>query len=360
MRTRRIHTRVHTPPARRIYTAPRRARRERLLGAPAAREAKCRARTHAPPPPPPRCGLGAFTRAFTRPGAGSVHSHAPRAGSAHSHAPICELGAFTRAFTRPGRRERRSWCAYVSSSVSAKRRTLGRRAKDHRARCVKRGAKSRRHARTEMLLGACRGRGARLCNREQAYVSYPLTCTSTLRVVALSPIQAVSAPPDDDEPVPRIPRGRGMKLDGAMIARIGMTLALLVMIVVTAKPCANATSKFVTGFGEEGSRRAPRDAQAGQRRCAVRDRERQRLRASMSGTDGIARPRSSARRPRRQRATRRGQGSAAGSGSAGSAQRGARAARRSGSAACSGSADAASRGSAGSGSAGAVPVVALR
>ena len=44
-----------------------------------------------------------------------------------------------------------------------------------------------------------------------------------------------------------------MKLDGAMMARIGMTLALLIMIIVTAKPCANATSKFVTGFGEEGS-----------------------------------------------------------------------------------------------------------
>jgi len=66
----------------------------------------------------------------------------------------------------------------------------------------------------------------------------------------------VSVPPDDDEPVPRIPRGRGMKLDGAMIARIGMTLALLVMIIVTAKPCANATSKFVTGFEEEGSGKA--------------------------------------------------------------------------------------------------------
>jgi len=63
----------------------------------------------------------------------------------------------------------------------------------------------------------------------------------------------VSAPPDDDEPVPRIPRGRGMKLDGAMMARIGMTLVLLIMIIVTAKPCANATSKFVHGFGEEGS-----------------------------------------------------------------------------------------------------------
>lgn len=59
--------------------------------------------------------------------------------------------------------------------------------------------------------------------------------------------------PADDEPVPRLPRGRGLTLDGAMIFRIVTTLALLVMIVVTARPCAQATSKFVTGFGEEGS-----------------------------------------------------------------------------------------------------------
>jgi hypothetical protein len=44
-----------------------------------------------------------------------------------------------------------------------------------------------------------------------------------------------------------------MKLDGSMFARIGMTLILLVMILLTARPCANATSKFVTGFGSEGS-----------------------------------------------------------------------------------------------------------
>lgn len=61
--------------------------------------------------------------------------------------------------------------------------------------------------------------------------------------------------PDDD--VPRLPRGRGLKLDTAMILRIAMTLALLVMIVVTARPCANATSKFVTSFDDQGSASAP-------------------------------------------------------------------------------------------------------
>ena len=59
--------------------------------------------------------------------------------------------------------------------------------------------------------------------------------------------------PADDEPVPRLPRGRGIKLDAAMMIRIGMTLALLVMVVLTARPCANAASSFVTGFGDEGS-----------------------------------------------------------------------------------------------------------
>lgn len=55
--------------------------------------------------------------------------------------------------------------------------------------------------------------------------------------------------PADDEPVPRLPRGRGLKLDGAMLMRIAMTLALLVMVVVTARPCGEAASRFVTGFG---------------------------------------------------------------------------------------------------------------
>ncbi len=57
--------------------------------------------------------------------------------------------------------------------------------------------------------------------------------------------------PDDDEPVPKIPYGRGLKLDKAMIFRILATLVLLVMIVVAARPCADATSKFVTDFDEK-------------------------------------------------------------------------------------------------------------
>ena len=63
---------------------------------------------------------------------------------------------------------------------------------------------------------------------------------------------AEPAPTDgDDEPVPKIPYARGLKLDRPMMFRIGATVVLLVMIVVAARPCADATSKFVTGFGDE-------------------------------------------------------------------------------------------------------------
>ncbi len=58
--------------------------------------------------------------------------------------------------------------------------------------------------------------------------------------------------------MPKLPRGRGLKLDGPMMFRIGGTLILLIMIILMRKPCANATSKFVTGFGDEGSGVVPK------------------------------------------------------------------------------------------------------
>src|SRR5690349_3648005 len=65
-------------------------------------------------------------------------------------------------------------------------------------------------------------------------------------------LQDVSESPEpDDEPVPKIPYGRGLKLDKPMLFRIFATLILLVLIVVAARPCANATSKFVTDFDEK-------------------------------------------------------------------------------------------------------------
>jgi hypothetical protein len=56
---------------------------------------------------------------------------------------------------------------------------------------------------------------------------------------------------DADDPVPRLPRGRGLKLSGPELFRISVTAAMLVAVVVLARPCANAVSGFVTSF--EGS-----------------------------------------------------------------------------------------------------------
>ncbi|CAN5331273.1 hypothetical protein BH11MYX1_BH11MYX1_38660 [soil metagenome] len=60
-------------------------------------------------------------------------------------------------------------------------------------------------------------------------------------------------PPDrndpNDEVVPKLPRGRGMKLSTAEIFRIVMTAGLLVALVVLIKPCSKSVSTFVMGFG---------------------------------------------------------------------------------------------------------------
>ena len=57
----------------------------------------------------------------------------------------------------------------------------------------------------------------------------------------------------DDEPVPKLPRGRGMKFSGPELFRIAVTLAILVAVVVLTKPCASAVSTFVMGMDGSGS-----------------------------------------------------------------------------------------------------------
>lgn len=63
---------------------------------------------------------------------------------------------------------------------------------------------------------------------------------------------------DDSAPVPRIPRSRGFKLSMPELVRLLMTAALLVMIVMTQRPCAEAVSGFVTDFDDTGSGAAAR------------------------------------------------------------------------------------------------------
>jgi hypothetical protein len=63
--------------------------------------------------------------------------------------------------------------------------------------------------------------------------------------------------PDDSEPVPKLPRGRGMRFSGVELFRIAITLALLVAVVVLTKPCSHAVSTFVMGFDGSAKQKAP-------------------------------------------------------------------------------------------------------
>lgn len=58
-------------------------------------------------------------------------------------------------------------------------------------------------------------------------------------------------PTGDSEPVPKLPRGKGIRLNGPEMFRIVITGAMLVAVLVMAKPCGNAVGNFVMGF--EGS-----------------------------------------------------------------------------------------------------------
>jgi hypothetical protein len=55
------------------------------------------------------------------------------------------------------------------------------------------------------------------------------------------------------DPVPRLPRGRGLRLSRPELVRVVGLAALLVFLIVIQRPCANAVSRFVTGFGDQGS-----------------------------------------------------------------------------------------------------------
>lgn len=55
---------------------------------------------------------------------------------------------------------------------------------------------------------------------------------------------------DDLDKVPKLPRGKGLKLSTAQMIRIGATALMLVLLIVMQRPCANAVSGFVTGFGD--------------------------------------------------------------------------------------------------------------
>lgn len=53
---------------------------------------------------------------------------------------------------------------------------------------------------------------------------------------------------EDDEPVPRLPRGRGLKLSFPEIARILMIVAMLIAMMMLRRPCAENTGRFIESF----------------------------------------------------------------------------------------------------------------
>jgi len=63
--------------------------------------------------------------------------------------------------------------------------------------------------------------------------------------------EPASKPTGDSEPVPKLPRGKGLRLNGPEMFRIVITGAMLVAVLVMAKPCGNAVGNFMMGF--EGS-----------------------------------------------------------------------------------------------------------
>jgi hypothetical protein len=60
-----------------------------------------------------------------------------------------------------------------------------------------------------------------------------------------------------DEPVPKLPRGRGLRFSRPELFRIVGLTALLVFLLVSGRPCSDAVSRFVTSFGDSGSAAAP-------------------------------------------------------------------------------------------------------
>jgi hypothetical protein len=61
-----------------------------------------------------------------------------------------------------------------------------------------------------------------------------------------------------DDDIPKLPRGAAFKVPPAAIVRILLTGAMLVMVIVATKPCANSVSKFVVDMDSSGSGSAAR------------------------------------------------------------------------------------------------------
>jgi hypothetical protein len=53
---------------------------------------------------------------------------------------------------------------------------------------------------------------------------------------------------EDEDPVPKLPRGPLIRFAGPQVFRILMTIGMLIAVLVLARPCGNAMSNFIMGF----------------------------------------------------------------------------------------------------------------
>lgn len=68
--------------------------------------------------------------------------------------------------------------------------------------------------------------------------------------------------PERSEQIPKLPRGRGIKLSGPEVFRIALTLVALIGVIVLTKPCANAVSGFITSFDQGSGSQLPKPGSA--------------------------------------------------------------------------------------------------
>lgn len=64
-----------------------------------------------------------------------------------------------------------------------------------------------------------------------------------------------------EEPVPKLPRGRGFRFSGPELFRIVLTLMTLIGVILLARPCSDAVSGFVMDM--DGSAAKPNVAKPG-------------------------------------------------------------------------------------------------
>jgi hypothetical protein len=57
---------------------------------------------------------------------------------------------------------------------------------------------------------------------------------------------------DDLSDVPKLPRGRGLKLSMPEIFRILLTAGMLIAVIVLAHPCGDAVGNFMSKFDDKG------------------------------------------------------------------------------------------------------------